>query len=64
MRLTVHLRHAPQHHGVTRKGQKKRMIKNTLTFPVETQDDIDHVLGELEKQQPTNIGKHYISNIN
>ena len=68
-RLTVHLERVPKETMLVKDKKTKKMvnksfIKNTLAFIVDDEEHALIILGEIEEKQPSNVKKHYMSNIN
>jgi len=70
MRLTVHVTDAKKEKIEVRSKEKpgttimKEIIKNTLSFQVNNQDDVDRILGDVEKDGHGIPVKHYLSGDN
>ena len=70
MRLTVHVTDAKKEKVEVRSKEKsggtfmKEIIKNTFSFQVNNQDDVNRILGDLEKDGHGIPVKHYLSGEN
>lgn len=70
MRLTVHVADAKKEKVEVRSKEKsgttfmKEIIKNTFSFEVNSQDDVNRILGDLEKDGHGIPVKHYLSGDN